>query len=298
MALRYQVDRLERAGGLDGLVGALTNVGERVVPDTGRVRNLAHGSWLGHPLHPMLTDVVIGAWSSALLLDLAGGERAQPAADQLVTAGLLAAVPTAYTGLTDWVALGQATKEKRVGSVHAVANYVATGLQLASVVARRRGRRGLATGLSLAANGVLGVGGYLGGHLAYRQRVGVNHADAGATDWSTVLPLAQLPERTLVRAEVGGTAVAVYRRGDDVRVLGAACSHLGGPLDEGSVEPISGEDCLVCPWHGSAFALDSGRVVLAPATSPAPAYDVRIAGGVVQARLRPSPVTETTVSHT
>jgi nitrite reductase/ring-hydroxylating ferredoxin subunit/uncharacterized membrane protein len=290
MRLRYQIDRIERSPKVDPLVGVLEGVWGRVLPKRGRARNALHGTWLGHPLHPVLTDVPIGAWTSALVLDLAGGERARRASRTLVGAGLAAALPTALAGAADWEALGDVERPKRVGAVHAVANGTATLLYAASWLARRRGdhRRGVALGVAGA--GLLGLGGYLGGHLAYRNAVGVDHAvgETGPDEWTDVGNLRDLPMRALVRRRVGDTDVLLYRIGSTVRAVAATCSHMGGPLEQGNVE----DECVTCPWHGSTFCLTDGAVVDGPATAPQPAFDTRVVGRTVQIRRQRPPARE------
>jgi uncharacterized membrane protein len=136
------------------------------------MRDVLRGGWLGHALHPLLTDVPIGAWASALVLDLAGGSSAESAADLLVGVGLAAVAPTALAGWSDW---GESStpEQRRVGVVHAAANIAAAGMFAASLMRRRERRRGSAKLLSLAGACALGVGGYLGGHLSYARGVGV-----------------------------------------------------------------------------------------------------------------------------
>lgn len=287
MKLRYQVDRLERLPALDGPARAVAAFWSRALP-RGKARDVLHGTWLGHPLHPTLTDVAIGCWTSAAALDLAGGEEARPASRTLIGIGVLAAVPTAASGAADWLALGEAARPKRLGAVHAVANGTATALYAASWLTRRGGRHGRGVALSTAATALVGAGGYLGGHLAFRNAVGADrNADHdGVEDWTDVGNLRDLPMREAVRRTVGGEDLLVYRIGSTVRAVAATCSHLGGPLEQGRVE----DECVTCPWHGSTFALTDGAVVSGPATHPQPAYDVRVVGRTVQVRLRrPSP---------
>ena len=126
---------------------------------------------LGHPLHPVLTDLPIGFWTSAWVLDLVGGDEHAPAAQLLVGLGLLSTVPTIATGAADWTSLPR--RDKRLGVLHAASNVAATALYGASFLARRRGdrRRGLVLG-HLAA-GAATVGGYLGGELVFTRRAGV-----------------------------------------------------------------------------------------------------------------------------
>jgi uncharacterized membrane protein len=163
-------DRLERASVLDGAVGILKPVVRSAIPD-GTLRDLLGGKWLGHALHPLLTDVPIGVWTSSLILDFAGGSSAEGAADLLVGIGIAAVAPTALTGWSDW---GEAltTEQHRVGLVHAATNIAAASMFAASLRRRREGRRGAGKLLSIAGAGALSIGGYLGGHLSYARSVG------------------------------------------------------------------------------------------------------------------------------
>ncbi|MGN6578108.1 MAG: DUF2231 domain-containing protein [Nocardioides sp.] len=161
--------RLEDAGALDGPVRAV-EPWIRSWFGSGTRGALLRGDWLGHALHPVLTDAAVGTWVSATLLDVLGGEEMAPAAQRLIGLGLLSAGPTAWTGWAEWSAAGP--RAKRVGLVHAVTNGVAIGAYAASWVARRRGRHGTGRRLALAGTSVAGVGAYLGGHLAVARKVG------------------------------------------------------------------------------------------------------------------------------
>jgi hypothetical protein len=163
---------LEETTALDGAVQALEPT-MRSALGTGARAALLRGDWLGHAVHPILTDLVIGTWTSASVLDVFGGRGSAPAAQKLVGAGLLAAGPTAWTGWAEWSQAG--TREKRVGLVHATTNAVAIGAYAASWVARRNGRHGTGAGLALAGAAVSGVGAYLGGHLAAARKVSSRH---------------------------------------------------------------------------------------------------------------------------
>lgn len=164
--------RLEEAAALDRPVAALEPV-VRTLFATGSHGSVLRGDWLGHALHPLLTDVVIGTWTSATLLDLVGGRDSAAAAQRLIGTGLLAAGPTAWTGWAEWSAAG--ARDKRVGLVHAVTNGLAIGTYAASWIARQRGRHGSGVRLALAGAAVSGVGAYLGGHLAAARKVGSRH---------------------------------------------------------------------------------------------------------------------------
>jgi hypothetical protein len=164
--------RLEETAALDRPVQAL----EPLIRDafaTGTRGSVLRGEWLGHAVHPLLTDIVLGTWTSATVLDLFGGPDSSAAAQKLVGAGLLGAGPTAWTGWAEWSAAG--SREKRVGLVHAVTNAAAIGLYASSWLARRRGRHGTGVRRALAGAAVSGAGAYLGGHLAAARKVSSHH---------------------------------------------------------------------------------------------------------------------------
>jgi nitrite reductase/ring-hydroxylating ferredoxin subunit/uncharacterized membrane protein len=249
----------------------------------GTVKNALHGTWLGHPLHAVLTDVPVGAWTVALVLDgldaRAGNRRWRQAADGAVGIGIAGAVASALAGLTDWQHTDGAPR--RSGLVHAALNTVALGLYTTSLLLRRRGARRAGRGLARAGFGVLVGAAYLGGRLVYHHRVGVDHAQREATDgFVRALPESELPEGEPRRATVGSVRLVLVRRADRIHALGEACSHQGGPLAEGEVRGTS----LVCPWHGSRFALDDGRVLDGPATMPQPCFETRVRHGWVEVR--------------
>lgn len=255
------IDDIGRLEQLDPIVAAV----DRRVHDATRsalVKNALSGTWLGHQLHPLLTDITIGAWLSATAVDFAGSDAAALAARRLTALGNLAALPTAASGLADWS--DSYGSDQRVGLVHAIGNSVALGLQMASYRARRRGNRGRGAILSLAGLGVASAAGYLGGHLVYARGVGVNHVafEYRTTDWTDVAAAGALELDTPLRVEAGGVDVVVVRTADGLFALSNRCGHAGGPLHEG--ELVDG--CLRCPWHASTFRLDDGRATRGPAT--------------------------------
>jgi nitrite reductase/ring-hydroxylating ferredoxin subunit/uncharacterized membrane protein len=281
--------KLEQAQALDPAVEAATKVAGTVLP-RGPVKDALHGTWLGHQLHPMLIAGPIGLWSGALLLDLTAGKAGRPAARRLVGAGVLAVLPTAASGLADWSELGMAKGPKRVGLVHAAANNVTALLFAASWLARRRGDHGRGVGLALVGAGGLAVGGYLGGHLAYAQAVGVNrnaNEVRKPKDWTDACAVADLQEGRPRQVEVSGKSLVLVRHEGRVSAMSALCSHWSGPLAEGEIVDTGDDSCLECPWHGSRFRLADGSVARGPATSPQLAYDVRTEGDRLQVRVRP-----------
>lgn len=161
---------IESAERLDGAVEALRRIADAVVPD-GDARDALHGRWLGHALHPMLTDFPLGTWMSASLLDLVGGERSRTASRRLLTFGVAAAVPTIAAGLADYLSSTQ--RQRRVGVVHAAVNSTAFALYGASLAARHRDRHGVGVALGLAGGLTATAGGFFGGHLSLARDAGL-----------------------------------------------------------------------------------------------------------------------------
>jgi len=278
------VQQVGHAAALDRVAKPLGDAVAKLVEPRSR-KDLLSGTWLGHPLHPMLTDVPIGAWTSAFVLDLFGGKGSRSAADALVAVGVAAAIPTAAAGLSDWSdTMGE---ERRIGLVHAGGNVVALACYTTSLVLRRRGKRLKGVALGMVGAAAATVGGYLGGHLAYRQGVNVdrNAWRHGTDEWQDVLSEVELGATEPAVVRVGDEDVLLKREGAGIVAIGDVCSHAGGPLHEGSFP----DGCVQCPWHGSVFRLSDGGVVHGPATGPQPAYDVEVAGGRISVRRRRGP---------
>ncbi|SDT24711.1 Ferredoxin subunit of nitrite reductase or a ring-hydroxylating dioxygenase [Friedmanniella luteola] len=268
--------RIERAQLLDGPGEKLAAL---VMPlyTKPAVRHAASGTALGHPLHPLLVTVPIGAWTCAFVFDALGDEKA---ANVLVATGIVTAVPTAFTGLSDWSYTSGA--ERRVGLVHAAANTVGLTAYVASWLARRQGRHGLGLLLSTVGMSAVGLGGWMGGHLAYALGVGVDTtAFSHAEDqWTDVAGASEVRAGELAQGDLDGVPLVMTRLADRVVAYADRCTHRGGPLHEGTLE----DGCVVCPWHQGTFDLEDGSVVLGPPTRPAPAFEVREVDGRLQAR--------------
>jgi len=248
-----------------------------------KVRNFLHGTWLGHPLHPVITDVPLGAWTISTALDVyemsTGDETFSPGADVAVKIGLVGAVGAAVTGFTDWHYTYE--KPRRVGALHALLNITATACYVGSWWQRKQGdrRRGLITGLAGYAFSILGA--YLGGHLVYNERIGVNHApEELPSKFVPVLDLKELRQGKMKKVEANGVPLLLVRRGDQVFAMAETCSHLGGPLSEGKFDGLTVE----CPWHFSRFAIEDGKVVAGPATYRQPSFVVRVRAGKIEVR--------------
>lgn len=246
-----------------------------------QTKNALHGTWLGHPLHPVITDVPIGAWTTALALDTAsnGDAGMRRAATFAIGIGLAGAVGAAVTGLTDWSETdGQS---RRAGLVHGLLNLTATALFTTAFVVRSRdshegGRKCVWAGYAIA----LGAA-YLGGDLVYGQRIGVTHADAELPEeFTPTVASAALADNSMIRVRAGNADVLLARQRGRTCALTHACSHLGGPLSEGTLNDGS----VVCPWHGSEFALEDGRVLNGPATLEQPCLEARERAGQIEVK--------------
>ena len=270
---------IERATGLDRVADPLTAAVRSALP-AGPLKASLSGTWLGHTLHPLLTDVPIGAWTSSLMLDAIGGPQSRTAADRLIAIGILAALPTAATGIADWG--DTQPKERRVGLVHAAANTTALALFSGSLLARRRGRRARGIAFSLAGAGALGVGGYLGGHLVLARGLGVDRTTFASPpdDWTDATAENEVTEGQLTYATVNGVDAVLTRHHGEVVALADRCTHRGAPLHEGKLR----DGAIVCPWHQSIFSLADGSIVQGPATRPEPCFAVRTRAGRVELR--------------
>jgi nitrite reductase/ring-hydroxylating ferredoxin subunit len=288
MSLLSILDRVADVSAFDKVIEPARKAVQVALRPQG-LKDLLHGTWLGHTLHPVLVQVPVGSWISAGVLDAIPPLR--PAATVLIGTGVAAAVPASLAGAADWSE--QEVGVRRLGAIHAVANTAALGLYVGSLVARRNGRGGVGRVLSYSGLALATGSAAIGGHMSYAQSSGASHAATAAraltTDWIDLGPLDDLPEgRPALRTGKGGSVavpLVAVRRGARVDVFIGACSHLSGPLYEGSVETVRGDECLVCPWHGSAFDLDSGSPRRGPAANPQGKLEVKMSAGRVMARL-------------
>ncbi|MFF4891443.1 DUF2231 domain-containing protein [Micromonospora chersina] len=282
--MRELLTKIEQNTRLDGVGDRL----QRAVQGTlrpQRVRDFLHGVWLGHPLHPAMVQVPVGAWISAALVDLMPGQRR--AATALVGVGTVSALPAAVAGLNDWAALSR--DQRRIGLVHAAANTIGLSLYAGSLAARLNGRHNLGRALAYLGLSAASAGAYLGGHLAYKQGAQVSQSISElhlvSDGWHPLGDMSSLPQRQLLTREIDDVSVILYRHGDDVTVMLERCPHQSGPLGEGEVQEIDGHACVVCPWHGSTFRLNGGEVVHGPSGNDQVILPTRVVNGRLEARL-------------
>ncbi|MGH2483161.1 MAG: Rieske 2Fe-2S domain-containing protein [Candidatus Limnocylindria bacterium] len=276
---------LERLGAPFGRVGdwvaRVMDGFYRVLGRPGKwFQDFVNGSWLGHPVHPVLTDVVIGGATLIVVFDLAalilGTDELDTASLVAVGVTALAALGTLWTGLTDFKDTAKGD-ERNVAIVHGLINIVATVAYIASFFLRLGEGDDLGRWFSLGGALILTVGSYIGGHLVFKYGFMVNRnafaKGQRAQEFAPIIAAADVPESTPTRVMLGSTALVVVRRGDLVYALKATCSHAGGPLDKGTLEG----DTIVCPWHGSAFRVRDGTVRHGPATTRQVTYRTRVA---------------------
>lgn len=276
------VSALERAAALDHMSDRLAALVDKVLPE-GAVRDLASGTPIGHPLHPLLVALPIGSWSAATFLDLRGGDP--ETAKTLVGLGAIGAVAATAAGANDW--LSTAGAERRVGLAHGGINTVALMFYLASWRARGRGRTRKGAVLAICGLSLTSASGWLGGHLAYALGVGVDTTSFQhfPSEWVDVGDAADIVEGRAVRTDAGGTPLLLTRVRGQLAAIGDRCTHRGGPLHEGEIA----EGCVTCPWHSSRFSLSDGTVKAGPATRPAPVLEVRTEVGRVLVRRADEP---------
>lgn len=245
------------------------------------IKDALYGTWLGHPLHPLLTDLPIGFWTSSFVLDLMGMPKG---ADFTLKAGTLAALSASASGVAQWHDLQEMDTPRRIGTLHALLNVSATTSFALSWYLRSRDQRHAGIAASAAGMSLATVAGLLGGDLSFKLGIGVSRVafEQPDSEWSAVIALTDLEDGHLVRVDHDSGPLVLLRDGDEILAASATCTHVGAPLDKGERDGT----CVTCPWHGSVFDLRDGHVVHGPATSPIHAFDTRVTSDQVEVRLQ------------
>lgn len=258
------------------------------------ITNALHGVWLGHPVHPPLASLTSGALGTTVALDALSLLPGQPSsevrdaskfASRALGLGIVASIGSAVTGVTDWQHTHE--EDRRVGAVHGLVNLVATALYAQSWWDRRQGRHGRGIALTALGYGITVAGSYLGGALVFESGIGIDQSGERlrTKEWKPVLPVSSLNGKP-VRVEVDGVGLVVCQtKPGEVAAFGELCPHLAAPMADGWVD----RGRLVCPWHGSWFAAESGDVLRGPASAPLPCYQARVVNGMVEVRGEPEP---------
>lgn len=249
-----------------------------------KIKNFLNGTGIGHPLHIVLTDVPIGAWTVALAFDglelVSGRDEFGTAADTSVAIGIIGALGAALAGVTDWQDAD--APARRTGMIHGLLNLGGTALFATSLIMRKRKSRTKARILSALGYGVMTAAARLGGNLVYEHRVGVDRTSGQSfpSDFAPVLADSELLEDQPKRAGSETAPILLVRRGNRIFAMAETCSHFSGPLSEGKLIGNS----IQCPWHRSRFALENGRVLDGPAVHPQPCLEVRVRNGQIEVR--------------
>ena len=282
---RRLVDLIATAAWLKPISDAVQPVVQNVLAAGGvPLKNALHGTWLGHPLHPVLTDVPVGAWTVTAALDVLevlGQRDFAPGADAALVLGLLGAAGAGATGYADWS--DTADEPKTLGTAHAILNGAAAIAYVASLAARREGNRTAGIALAFGGYGLMSFAAYLGGELSMGMQIGARHTAIpifSPDEWAAVLDDGALVAGTMARADFHGIPVVLMRTADGIFAMGAACTHRGAPLDEGTLE----NDCVRCPWHGSLMSFADGRAIEGPASFPQPLFQTRVTAGKIEVR--------------
>jgi nitrite reductase/ring-hydroxylating ferredoxin subunit/uncharacterized membrane protein len=259
-------------------------------PEAQKLRNFLNGTWLGEPLHVVLTDLPIGAWTAAMVFDLldliVDRHEFALAADASIGIGLAGAAGAAVTGITDWSDVDPPAR--RLGFVHGLVNLSGTALFATSLLLRRKKRRTGGLVASALGYAIMGYAAHLGGKLVYEHRVGVDRTDGQVfpDNFVAVLPESQLADDKPTQAMVQGVPILLVRRAGRLFAMADTCSHFGGPLSDGKLV----DNCIECPYHASRFDLEDGHVVNGPAVHPQPCFEIRIHNGQIEVRNASLPI--------
>ncbi len=273
--------------GVSGAIASATGGAFRALGRPGRLlQDFLNGSWLGHPLHPVLTDVVVGAATVAVMLDVLRIVFRVPglelATTWTVALTVLSALGTIVTGLTDFKDTAPGSNSRNVAGLHGLINIGGTALFAVALVLRLLDHNNWAALIFVVGYGVVSVGAFIGGHVVFKYGEMVNHnafaRGKRAKEFTAVLPVAELAEATPTKTMLGATALVLVRRGDVVHALKESCSHAGGPLSQGTLV----DGAIQCPWHQSVFRLRDGAVLHGPATSRQVMYRARVTDGQVE----------------
>jgi len=283
------IHRLVSSERFDGFARRCQRFANRVFsarPAAKRAKDFLNGTWLGHPLHPALTDVPIGAWTVAEVLDLLDrrpSRTCRAAASAAIATGLAGAGIAAVSGFADWVDAGG--RQRPLGALHAITNAAAIVAFASSLGLRHTGRQAAGRALSAGGFALAMTGAWLGGHLVFRlgNQVDRNAWTREVRQFEPVMKEADLRAGELARVMLRRQPVLLYRDGDEIFALSDTCSHAGCSLSTGRLE----RGLLICPCHGSAYLLSTGEVVHGPSPFPQPRFEARVRNGQIELRAAP-----------
>ena len=257
-------------------------------------KDLLNGVWLGHPLHPVVTDVPIGAWTMSQVFDVLsmarGGDHSlDSASDITLGMGIVAALGAAVTGLNDWSDIDTGSR-RRIGIAHGLLNVAGLTLNLGSLAIRLGGgNRGFARMLSTGGYLITALAAFVAGELIFNLGTSINRNAfvEGPRKFADIAAVDEIQEGKMQKFTAGGNPVVVVKHDDGIHAFGGTCSHLGCNLWKGNLEG----HILTCQCHGSQFDITDGHLVHGPATAPIPSYEVQTQDGRLQVRLKQAEAT-------
>ena len=273
--------------GLSNGIAAVVDRFYAVLGGPGRLlQSFLNGVWLGHSLHAVLVDVVVGGSTAAIFLDVLrlvfGVSGLEDATFWVLALVTLSAVGAILTGLTDYKDTNHDTATRDVTGLHGLVNIAGTMGFVISLVQRANDAYDAAFWVLLVSYLVVSVGAYIGGHVVYKYGYTVNwnafSRGKKAAEFTPVASVIDVPDGVPTKVTFGATAVMLVRRGEVVHALKDTCAHLGGPLSQGELS----EETITCPWHFSTFNLADGAVLRGPATSRQVRYVARVNAGQVE----------------
>lgn len=285
-----KLERFAESVGMRGLgkgTAGVTNGFYRLLGRPGRyLQDLLNGTWLGHTAHSVMVDIPMGSFTALAVLDALalffGADGLETPALIVLVVGYLGGIGAVFTGLTDHKDAGD--DDRPLITLHGLIQIIAMAAFTVSLVMRLGASHDLGRWIALIAFLVIGIGAFVGGHVVYKLGYMINrnaHVRGGrAHGFTAVLPAAELAESTPTRAAIGPVRLVLVRRGEVIHAMSERCSHIGGPLSQGTIE----DDSIVCPWHQSTFRLKDGTVKHGPAHTRLPIYEARIAGDQVEVR--------------
>lgn len=249
-----------------------------------KIQNLLNGTWLGHPLHPLMTDGPVGAWTVVIVLDIiawiSGKSSLRPAGEIALVVGLVAALGAAVTGATEWK--DTYGGERRIGLLHGLMMLTTTVIFAVSLVLHLTGPWEVGVVIGFVGYLLLAAGAFFGGIEVFDLGYGVNHTAFihAPDDFVPVVSAAALRPNTPIKVDASGTSVMLVSLENEVYALLDTCAHAGCSLAGGTIEGTS----IICPCHGSQFDLRDGKVINGPATVNQPRLEVRTQDGTVEVK--------------
>ena len=222
-----------------------------------------------------------GGWGFRVAAAISGNDDLKTVSKYLVPAGLVAGLIAAVPGLVDYLgSVPPQSSAKERATKHALLNVTSLALFAAGWLAGRKRDNALPLALHSVGTATLCVAGWMGGTLAYRNQIGVDHRYANAGKWQeeqaadkpdTLEEVSRnLAINQMKLVHVGGKRIAIGRTGKGYVAFQDRCTHKGGPLSDGVM--MCGT--VQCPWHGSQFDVHTGEVKAGPAEKNIETYDV------------------------